>query len=189
MTKFLSWPCILIVTCDLTSASPDPGGSADAQCYFNRKLFHSIQMQAMCDHQCQFVDVFIGYPGREHILFMISPAVEKTRYASTEVADHQKLEREARICRLLKHPNIASLQKADVDTSTTSLSDTSVQAFAFMSRELRRLLSTLVQTRHQVWLAQSALSVTCRSTLRKVPVEPGEMFGSAARADYCIAAA
>ncbi|XP_035465455.2 protein ALP1-like [Scophthalmus maximus] len=40
--------------------------SADVQCYFNRKLFQSIQMQAMCDHQCQFLDVFIGYRGSVH---------------------------------------------------------------------------------------------------------------------------
>ncbi|XP_034539820.1 putative nuclease HARBI1 [Notolabrus celidotus] len=40
--------------------------SHDAQCYFNRKLFYSVQMQAVCDHQCQFLDVFIGYPGSVH---------------------------------------------------------------------------------------------------------------------------
>ncbi|KAE8278864.1 putative nuclease HARBI1 [Larimichthys crocea] len=40
--------------------------SADAQCYFNRKLFHSIQLQAVCDHQCQFLDIFVGYPGSVH---------------------------------------------------------------------------------------------------------------------------
>ena len=40
--------------------------SADAQCYFNRKLFHSIQLQAVCDHQCKFLDIFVGYPGSVH---------------------------------------------------------------------------------------------------------------------------
>jgi len=53
-------------------------------------------------------------------------------------------------------------------------------AFGLMSRELGRLMSTLVQTRRQVWLAPSHLSETCRRTLRTVPVEPGEMFSSAA---------
>ncbi|KAM3611514.1 uncharacterized protein V6R79_019929 [Siganus canaliculatus] len=40
--------------------------SADAQCYFNRKLFHSVQLQAICDHQCQFLDLFVGHPGSVH---------------------------------------------------------------------------------------------------------------------------
>lgn len=39
---------------------------ADAQDYFNRKLFHSIKLQAVCDHQCQFLDIFVGYPGSVH---------------------------------------------------------------------------------------------------------------------------
>ena len=42
------------------------------------------------------------------------------------------------------------------------------------------MISTLVQTRRQVWLAQSPLTKTCRNVLRAVPVEPGELFGSAA---------
>jgi len=25
--------------------------------------FISIQLQAVCDHQCQFLDIFVGYPG------------------------------------------------------------------------------------------------------------------------------
>ncbi|CAL8352633.1 unnamed protein product [Boreogadus saida] len=41
-------------------------------------------------------------------------------------------------------------------------------------------MSTLVQTRRQVWLAQSPLTETCRRVRRAVPVEPGELFGSAA---------
>ncbi|KAK0131086.1 hypothetical protein N1851_034236 [Merluccius polli] len=74
----------------------------------------------------------------------------------------------------------ASLQEATVDASVHSFGDASLQAFALMSRELGRLMSTLVQARRQVWLAQSPLTETCRRTLRSVPVEPGEVFGSAA---------
>ncbi|CAL8388517.1 unnamed protein product [Boreogadus saida] len=73
-----------------------------------------------------------------------------------------------------------SLQQAQVEPSLQSLSDASLQAFALMSRELGRTMSTLVQTRRQVWLAQSPLTETCRRVLRAVPVEPGELFGSAA---------
>ena len=38
----------------------------DAACYFNRKLFHSIQLQAICDDSCKFLDVCVGYPGSVH---------------------------------------------------------------------------------------------------------------------------
>ncbi|XP_033996783.1 uncharacterized protein LOC117491055 [Trematomus bernacchii] len=41
---------------------------------------------------------------------------------------------------------------------------------------------TNCSTRRQVWLAQSPLTETCRSVLRGVPVEPGELFGAAALA-------
>lgn len=74
----------------------------------------------------------------------------------------------------------ASLQEATLDASVHSFSDASLQAFALMSRELGRLMSTLVQARRQVWLAQSPLTEACRRTLRSIPVEPGEIFGSAA---------
>ncbi len=37
-----------------------------AQCYLNRKLFHSIQLQAITDHLGKFIDVFVGYPGSVH---------------------------------------------------------------------------------------------------------------------------
>ncbi|KAK0153029.1 hypothetical protein N1851_005294 [Merluccius polli] len=73
-----------------------------------------------------------------------------------------------------------SLQQAQVEPSLQTLSDASLQAFALMARELGRTMSTLVQTRRQVWLAQSPLTETCRKVLRAVPVEPGELFGAAA---------
>ena len=74
----------------------------------------------------------------------------------------------------------ASLQEVAVGAPAHDFSDASLQAFALMSRELGRVMSTLVQARRQVWLAQSPLTEACRRTLRSVPVEPGELFGSAA---------
>lgn len=44
----------------------------------------------------------------------------------------------------------SSLEGLNVDAPTLGLLDTSLQAFAFMSRELGRLLSTLTQARRQV---------------------------------------
>lgn len=38
----------------------------DANCYFNRKLFHSVVLQAICNHTSKFIDVFCGYPGSTH---------------------------------------------------------------------------------------------------------------------------
>ncbi|TWW54742.1 hypothetical protein D4764_0223880 [Takifugu flavidus] len=48
--------------CHIRIKSP----GAHAHCYFNRKLFYSIQLQAMCDHQGLFIDIFTGYPGSVH---------------------------------------------------------------------------------------------------------------------------
>ncbi|CAL8253873.1 unnamed protein product [Boreogadus saida] len=91
--------------------------------------------------------------------------------------------RMGRIGNSLSHLMLAlstSLQQAADEPSTQDLSDASLQAFALMSRELGRVMSTLVQTRRQVWLAQSPLTEACRKALRAVPVLPGELFGSAA---------
>ena len=74
-----------------------------------------------------------------------------------------------------------SLQSSSADASVQSLSDTSLQAFAFMTRELGRLMSSLTLARRLVWLAQSPLSEPCRRTLHTLPVVPGELFGPAAQ--------
>jgi hypothetical protein len=34
--------------------------------FYNRKHFHSIKIQAICDWEGKYVDVFIGWPGRSH---------------------------------------------------------------------------------------------------------------------------
>lgn len=52
----------------------------------------------------------------------------------------------------------ASLQEAMLDASVHSFGDASLQAFVLMSRELGRLMSTLVQARRQVWLAKLPLT-------------------------------
>ncbi|XP_062407478.1 putative nuclease HARBI1 [Sardina pilchardus] len=41
-------------------------GQPHAQCYMNRKLFASYQLQAVCDHAGRFIDVFVGFPGSVH---------------------------------------------------------------------------------------------------------------------------
>uniref|UniRef100_A0A8C9ZC86 DDE Tnp4 domain-containing protein n=1 Tax=Sander lucioperca TaxID=283035 RepID=A0A8C9ZC86_SANLU len=42
-----------------------PGGP-DGHDYNNRKLFPSVVLQAVCDHQGRFMDIFLGYPGSVH---------------------------------------------------------------------------------------------------------------------------
>ncbi|KAI7807002.1 putative disrupted in schizophrenia 1 protein-like [Triplophysa rosa] len=89
-----------------------------------------------------------------------------------------------RIGNSLSHLMLAlsqSLQASGSDTTSQDLSDASLQAVAFMTKELGRLMSTLTQTRRQVWLAQSPLSEVCRRTLRDLPVVPGQLFGPAAQ--------
>ena len=34
--------------------------------YFNRKSFHSVIVQAVCDSECRITDIFAGWPGRAH---------------------------------------------------------------------------------------------------------------------------
>ncbi|MEQ2161414.1 hypothetical protein GOODEAATRI_009429 [Goodea atripinnis] len=69
----------------------------------------------------------------------------------------------------------SSLESVPLDQSTQGLLDTSLQAFAQMTRELGRTLSTLVHARRQVWLVQSPLTEPCRKMLRALPVVPGEL--------------
>ncbi|KAI2645094.1 hypothetical protein H4Q32_024121 [Labeo rohita] len=38
----------------------------NSHCYYNRKLFHSIQLQAITDHRGKFLHIFVGYPGSVH---------------------------------------------------------------------------------------------------------------------------
>lgn len=40
--------------------------------YIDRKLDYAIQMQAVCDHEGKFIDIFIGYPGSVHDQRVIS---------------------------------------------------------------------------------------------------------------------
>lgn len=40
--------------------------SEDQESYFNRKHYHSIQLQGLVNHEKKFIPVFIGYPGSVH---------------------------------------------------------------------------------------------------------------------------
>ncbi|XP_067204937.1 putative nuclease HARBI1 isoform X3 [Linepithema humile] len=50
----------------------------NANDYYNRKGFHSIILQGVCNHRGQFIDCFIGMPGRMHDarVFRLSPLFE-----------------------------------------------------------------------------------------------------------------
>ena len=43
-----------------------PPSGPDGHCYRNRKLFSSIILQAVCDHQGRFIDTYVGWPGSVH---------------------------------------------------------------------------------------------------------------------------
>ncbi len=89
-----------------------------------------------------------------------------------------------RIGNSLSHLMLAlsqSIQSTGNDPSIQNISDALLQAFAFLSRELGRLKSTLTQACRQVWLTLSPLSETCRKTLRDLPIIPGQLFGPAAQ--------
>ena len=40
--------------------------TVDSSSYYNRKGFHSILLQGICNAECRFMDVFIGWPGSAH---------------------------------------------------------------------------------------------------------------------------
>jgi hypothetical protein len=73
-----------------------------------------------------------------------------------------------------------TIRGSGADHSAQTLSNASLQTFAYMTRELGRLMSTVMLARRQVWLAQSPLSDMCRRTLHSLPVIPGQTFGPAA---------
>ncbi|XP_071574558.1 putative nuclease HARBI1 isoform X2 [Temnothorax nylanderi] len=43
-----------------------PAPKKNPHCYINRKGRHSIQIQAICDHKCQFTHCYIGHVGSVH---------------------------------------------------------------------------------------------------------------------------
>lgn len=43
-----------------------PPREPERQSYMNRKLFPSMQLQAICDTKGRFLDVLVGYPGSAH---------------------------------------------------------------------------------------------------------------------------
>lgn len=45
---------------------PIKAPSRNQESYINRKSFHSIVLQGVCNHQLYFIDCFAGYPGSTH---------------------------------------------------------------------------------------------------------------------------
>lgn len=43
-----------------------PAPNVDSNSYYNRKGFHSIILQGICDARYQFIDIFIGWLGANH---------------------------------------------------------------------------------------------------------------------------
>ncbi|XP_048870580.1 putative nuclease HARBI1 isoform X1 [Brienomyrus brachyistius] len=54
--------------------------------YFNHMQFHSVQMQAICDSQGKFLDIFVGYPGSVHVSTVLrnSPVYQNASYPPPE---------------------------------------------------------------------------------------------------------
>ncbi|KAM6992375.1 uncharacterized protein LKV04_008427 [Tautogolabrus adspersus] len=57
-------PCVGDIDgCHIRIKAPHGPHAAD---YRNRKLFHSVQLQGICDSTGKFLDIFVGYPGSVH---------------------------------------------------------------------------------------------------------------------------
>lgn len=59
----------------------EPRESQDS--YYNRKKFHSVVLQGICDHELKFLDVFIGHPGASHDARILA---DSFFYAATKCA-------------------------------------------------------------------------------------------------------
>ncbi|KAK0141172.1 hypothetical protein N1851_021814 [Merluccius polli] len=100
------------------------------------------------------------------------------------VKSYDAVARAACIGNSLSHLTLAmseTLQSSGAEQEVQDLSEASLQAFAYMSRELGRLKSSLTLARRHVWLAQSPLSEASRRALRTLPVVPGQLFRVAAQ--------
>ncbi|XP_063060688.1 putative nuclease HARBI1 [Engraulis encrasicolus] len=55
---------------------------ADEECYKNRKLFHEIFLQAVCDPTLKYLDVCVGFPGSVHDMQVLrnSPLFHERQY-------------------------------------------------------------------------------------------------------------
>jgi hypothetical protein len=58
--------------------------AADQDAYINRKCYHSITLQAICDNKMRFIDCFAGYPSSVHDarIFRNSPIYKSIRVNS-----------------------------------------------------------------------------------------------------------
>lgn len=66
----------------------------------------------------------------------------------------------------------SSLQKAQMDSFTWDTCDVLLQAFAYQTQELGRLMAMLIHTCRHVWLAQSSIMEVTRRILHQLPAEP-----------------
>ncbi|KAJ8409265.1 hypothetical protein AAFF_G00234630 [Aldrovandia affinis] len=72
------------------------------------------------------------------------------------------------------------LQLEHTYPSVCYMNNAAFQAFISMTRDLGRLMSTLLVT-HHIWMAQAPMFDDSRRTLRQIPVGPGQILNPAAK--------
>lgn len=67
---------------DICHVRIKPPSGPDGRCYLNKKLFTSIILQAVCDHEGRFLDTYVGWPGSVHDAKVLrhSPLYRQTAY-------------------------------------------------------------------------------------------------------------
>ena len=76
----------LVFGCIDGSHIPTIAPSCNEDIYVNRKLFHFINIQAICDHEFRFIDAVVKWPGCTHDAFIWRQSGLNRKIASGEIS-------------------------------------------------------------------------------------------------------
>jgi hypothetical protein len=120
----------------------------DQEAYINRKCFHSITLQAICDHKMRYTDCFVGYPSSVHDcrIFRNSDIYKSVRASQTAVFPENKFILGDKAYPSLlwclvpfKETRVLSAAQKRFNTKHSSARQTVERSFALLFGRFRRL--------------------------------------------------
>ncbi|XP_045930212.1 putative nuclease HARBI1 [Micropterus dolomieu] len=135
--------------------------------YRNRKLFPSIILQAVCDHQGRFIDTYVGWPGSVHDsrVLRYSPLYRSSRYP---LPGHFILADGGYPC--LQHPLITPYK--------TSIQGVGAQRFNSHHSRARSIIERafgMMKTRFRAIFLQALEVITACSILHNICLGAGDI--------------